>query len=348
LGAIDISSDREVFGIRRNNLAFDARFSSDAGERASPMRCTAWNTAEVEQSQRFDYYRSALCDSFAHLTPHKLLEAGNFFALVERWNGDCGEFTRMVTSTHCVSRTRRDIAKGPDDHLYLNFIERGEMAFEQFGSRYLLRPGDLVMVDNAYVFQAQSNARDVHRHLAFRIDRQALSGDTTGITQRITKHELTPALRQILTYLCRANPAWSAEHLARVVAAVRSLTLTILFGHAEAEAHRTAILDRIKMMISARMGDPEFSLDEVARSLKMSRRSVQKYLQANNLSFSMMLLDARLEQALLILLRSNGRVCMEEISFRCGFGELSTFYRAFKARFGVPPAAYRDRLLNRS
>src|SRR5579875_688178 len=36
LGAMDTSSDREVFGIRRNNLAFDARFSSDAGERAYP------------------------------------------------------------------------------------------------------------------------------------------------------------------------------------------------------------------------------------------------------------------------------------------------------------------------
>lgn len=312
------------------------------------MRCNTWNTATVAEVQRFDYYRSALCASFAHLTPHKPSEGENFFAVVERWNGGCGEFTCLATSTHCVSRSRTDIAKADDDHLYLNFIQRGEMEFEQFGMRHLLRPGDLVMIDNAYVFRAQCNARDVHRHLAFRMERQALPGNATEMTRRLTNHELTPALRQTLSYLCRANEEWTADHLAGVVATVGTLASAIPAGRPEAGLGRSAILDRVRMLISARIGDPQFSLDKLANELKISRRSIQKQLQACHLSFSALLLEARLEQSRLMLLRSNGRISIEDVCFRCGFGELSTFYRAFKRRFGVPPAAYRDRLLERS
>lgn len=156
------------------------------------MQCTIWNTATVEQSRRFDYYRSALCDSFAHLTPHKPAKKGSFSGVVEHWSGSCGELTLMATSTHCVSRSRSDIAKVEDDHFYLNFIQRGEMKLEQFGSRYVLKPGDMVMIDNAHIFEAQLNAYGGQRHLAFQIGRQRLPGNASEITRRLTSHELTP------------------------------------------------------------------------------------------------------------------------------------------------------------
>ena len=108
-----------------------------------------------------------------------------------------------------------------------------------------------------------------------------------------------------------------------------------------------AVVAGVRRLIAARMNDPRFSLDEAARSLKMSRRAVQKQLQTAHASFSAMLLEARLDLARTMLLQSDGRVCIEEICYRCGFGELSTFYRAFKSRFGVPPATYRNQLLER-
>jgi AraC family transcriptional activator of tynA and feaB len=338
--------DEKVFGVLRSGFAFGERDDAPEVSRPTPMQPTTWNTATVEQARRFDYYRSALCDSFAHLTPHKPPEHGSFSGMVEHWSGSSGEFTLMATSTHCVSRSRSDIAKVEDNHLYLNFIQRGEMKFEQFGSRYMLRPGDLVMIDNAQLFEAQINARGGHRHLAFRMDRQSMPGNAGEISERLTKHELTPVLRQTLAYLCRVNEEWTPDHLANVATAVRSLTSTILSEHAANPSQCSTTVDRVKEIISARMQDPEFSLDEVANSLKLSRRTVQKHLQAHHLSFSTMLLEARLEQAHRLMLRSSGRICAEEICFLCGFGEISTFYRAFKARFGVPPATYRNRFFS--
>jgi AraC family transcriptional regulator, positive regulator of tynA and feaB len=310
-----------------------------------PMHYTRWDTASVERARRFDYYRSALCESFAHLTPHRAADEGHFFGVVEHWSGSAGEFTCVATSAHCVSRSRSDISKAEDDHLYLNFIQRGEMKFEQFGAQRILRPGDFVIIDNANLFEAKMDAGGGHRHVAFRMDRQRLPGSAAEITQRLINHDLTPVLRQTLGYLCRANEEWTVDHLEGIVATVRNLTSTILSGRPTSNSRRAAILQQVRDLIVARMSDPEFSLDEVARSLRMSRRAVQKELQTFHLNFSAMLLQARLDQAHRTLLRSSGRrLCMEEVCFGCGFSELSTFYRAFKSRFGVPPAAYRDRL----
>jgi AraC-like DNA-binding protein len=310
------------------------------------MRRTVWNTAKVEPAWQFDYYRSGLCESFAHLTPHKPTEGDRFSATVEHWVSGGTEFTFLGTSSHRVSRSRGDIAKVGDDDFYLNFIQRGEMHLDQFDVRQLLRRGDFVVIDNAHVFDAQIKADGGHRHLAFRMDRRKFSGGAMELSCRLKSHPLAPALRHTLAYLCHIDQNWDSDHLASAIAAIESLVSVIASGEApdanSSRAHST--LHNVRRIISARFGDHEFSLDEVADQLRMPRRSLQKHLQLCGYNFSAMLLEARLAQAHLMLIRSGENACIEEICFRCGFNELSTFYRAFKSHFGIPPGALRNRL----
>jgi AraC-like DNA-binding protein len=310
------------------------------------MKCTTWNTADVDPAWQFDYYRSGLCESFAHLTPHKPVEDDRFSARLEHWVSGDTEFTLLGTSTHRVSRSRSDIAQVGDDNYYLNFIQRGEMQLDQFDARQLLRAGDLTVIDNAHRFDAEINASTGHRHLAFRIDRRKFSSGALELACRLKSHQLAPALRHALVYLCRVDPGWDAQHLASATAAVENLITVIASEDASppnpSRAHAT--LRSMQEIVAARFADPEFSLDEAADRLRMPRRSVQKHLQLCGRSFSAVLLEARLAQAHLLLARSEESACIEDVCFRCGFNDLSTFYRAFKTRYGMPPGALRSRL----
>lgn len=311
-----------------------------------PLKFKAWDTKQVEQASRFDYYRSGLCESFAHLTPHKPEDCAIFSAKVEHWFSGNSEFTFIETSTHLVSRSREDITRVEDDDFYVNFIQLGEMRLDQFGNRNILRPGDISVIDNAHVFDAQINSVAGHRHLAFRMDREKVSIEAGELSRRLENHQLTPALRQALHYLCRVDQSWPSDHLTNVTAAIESLVRIIAAAEPPSVnlSRAYATSDRVRKLIVEGFTDPEFSLDSVTGRLRMPRRSIQKHLQICGQSFSSMLLETRLEQAQRMLMQSGGGICIADICFRCGFNELSTFYRAFRNRFGAPPGSFRHSL----
>ena len=76
-----------------------------------------------------------------------------------------------------------------------------------------------------------------------------------------------------------------------------------------------------------------------ARAFGVSERHIQKLLAGGGASFGETLAGLRLEAAAQALAAGGGSVA--QIAYECGFSDLSTFHRAFKARFGETPAAYR-------
>jgi AraC family transcriptional activator of tynA and feaB len=83
------------------------------------------------------------------------------------------------------------------------------------------------------------------------------------------------------------------------------------------------------------------SLSEVACELKMSPRLIQKLLQEVSISFTELLLDERLKQAVHKLqLAANGSV--SSIAYQCGFNDISHFNHAFKRKYGMTPTDLRN------
>ena len=72
----------------------------------------------------------------------------------------------------------------------------------------------------------------------------------------------------------------------------------------------------------------------------MSARSVQHVLGQNGTTFSEELMTMRLEAAF-GMLKSGATGPVADIAFKCGFSDLSTFYRAFRARYGKTPGSLR-------
>jgi AraC-like DNA-binding protein len=78
---------------------------------------------------------------------------------------------------------------------------------------------------------------------------------------------------------------------------------------------------------------------EVAETMHMSVRTLQRRLEEEGTRFGAVLDRARLELARTAL--SNPSATLTEVAFRLGFGDLATFSRAFKRWTGMPPGQWR-------
>ena len=94
-------------------------------------------------------------------------------------------------------------------------------------------------------------------------------------------------------------------------------------------------MERLQKMVAENMRDEEFSIDQLAEQMNMSRSSFYRKIKAlTDMTPIEYLKMRRLEQAA-ALLRQGIRIT--EVAERVGFTSSSYFAKCFKARFGVLP-----------
>lgn len=92
--------------------------------------------------------------------------------------------------------------------------------------------------------------------------------------------------------------------------------------------------------IDARAHDPEFNTEELARICSVSSRTIGRLFEQQGLrSPYQVLLNIRVGNAQRLLQESE--LTADEIAFRCGFADYSSFYRVFKNQVGLSPSAFR-------
>lgn len=87
-----------------------------------------------------------------------------------------------------------------------------------------------------------------------------------------------------------------------------------------------------------RLGGPGSAMPDVARELNLSTRTLRRRLEDEGTSFRALLDEVR--EALAEELLRNGAVPVEDVAFRLGYAEASSFIHAFKRWKGVTPVAY--------
>ncbi len=117
---------------------------------------------------------------------------------------------------------------------------------------------------------------------------------------------------------------------ARLLATVHDLAPDAARPHALAPDVVALIRDRLPEVATA---------DEVADQLHMSARTLQRRLEAEHTSFTMLVDTTR--QRLARELLANHALPLAEIAYRLGFSDLATFSRAFKRWTGRPPGLFR-------
>ncbi len=102
---------------------------------------------------------------------------------------------------------------------------------------------------------------------------------------------------------------------------------------------KDAVTQEVTRIILARLDDEKLSIDNVAKQMAVSVRTLQKRLEGEGVVFSELLRDVRQRLAMKYL-RENYSV--EQITYMLGFSEPSVFRKAFKKWSGVTPKEYRD------
>jgi DNA-binding response OmpR family regulator len=97
-------------------------------------------------------------------------------------------------------------------------------------------------------------------------------------------------------------------------------------------------MERLQKMVAENMRDEEFSIDQLAEQMNMSRSSFYRKIKAlTDLTPIDFLKTQRLERAA-YLLRRGGRIT--EVAAQVGFTSSSYFAKCFRAKFGVLPKEY--------
>ena len=113
--------------------------------------------------------------------------------------------------------------------------------------------------------------------------------------------------------------------------------------HMEDKAFYHRILDIIHENIS----NPELNASLVAKELGLSLRVMYRRLEnIESPNLNQMIIDTRLKLAVKYLTKS--RMTIDEILYKVGYENRSTFYRNFKNSYGMTPKEYREQIQNKT
>ena len=102
----------------------------------------------------------------------------------------------------------------------------------------------------------------------------------------------------------------------------------------------TAFVRRIREVVTARMGDEDFGVDELAEAMGMGRTLLfQRTRDLMGATPMELLMARRLERAAELLAAAEGNV--GEVAYAVGFKSVAHFTNRFRERFTVTPSAWR-------
>ena len=111
---------------------------------------------------------------------------------------------------------------------------------------------------------------------------------------------------------------------------------------AELRAHESSqtVSDHVKTALKRVLAGRRPSIQEVARALGLSSRTLQRRLTESGATFQRVIEEARRELAAHYL--SHGRLELNEIAYLLGYDDPNSFFRAFQDWEGTSPARWRD------
>lgn len=271
----------------------------------------------------------------------------SFFGVVEikAW-GELQLGSALVSSVGLVRNDAR-IASDGDDRILL-VINRGHAAVQasQHGREIDIHPGGLALFDMAA--QSECSARRGGHLVHVLLPREAFVRPlaTEAFAAPLDgRSEAGRLLRDVVASLLRrdlADPTVLEPTIAYLATLIRRLADGARREIDHPHAINRARLKRTRELIEARFGDPAFCIRSAAASVGVSPRHLQSLFAMQGETFSDCLSARRLDAAYRALCGpADNREPIAEIADRCGFADISTFYRRFAARYGRSPARAR-------
>ena len=138
-------------------------------------------------------------------------------------------------------------------------------------------------------------------------------------------------------------PAAAAAPMADTAVTLLATALTDMTGknaREQPESSPAAMLAVLTAHVAENLDDPGLSVSSIARRHKISERYVHNVFAGIGITPAAYIRQERLTRAALLLGSSPGLTVLD-VAVRCGFTDITTFTRAFKRRYGLPPGSWR-------
>ncbi len=261
-------------------------------------------------------------------------------------------FIRAITKggPHQVIRSRRLIEESSHNNFFIGCILAGKANLSQAGHVAALERGDLAILDSTRSYEI--DVPSSFDALWVRVPRYRIEGRLTAIEQVMSRRINGSAgignlasvmLRSALKEASRIS-ATDANRITNSLLDLLGLSLACEFAAAPSQSTgRQSTLRRIQQHIDANLDDETISLDTIAAAHALSPRYVNKLFEREGVSTARWIRMRRLERCRADLENPEKRnLSISEIAFNHGFGNISSFNRAFRARFNVAPTVLRN------
>jgi AraC-like DNA-binding protein len=240
--------------------------------------------------------------------------------------------------------------KDRSEGFVLQIVETGPVLFTHVGQERAYEPGWAHFVDQERPLRALGPGQAMIRNIAVQAPAlKTLVPHPEDLAGRAVSPG--PALNLLVGYLrslAAVEDSLPVElapivggHLIDLVAAALGPTTDA----AELVATRgvkAARLRAILATIERQYADPDLELDDVARTLGLSRRYIQHLLEETGKSFTEHVAERRLQRAYAMLTDPRfAHLRIIDIVLAVGFGDVSHFNRQFRRRFGDSPSGVR-------
>lgn len=255
-------------------------------------------------------------------------------------------------------RTPRLIRQSDPELFQVALIESGRQRIDQARNQAVVGKGDMVLYDSSRPFDSAAErcaagtgarsallqfpkamlpfpARRLDRLLAVRLDARQGAG-------RLLAQFLAGTAKEcgLCTPLVRARLGNTAVDLATAVIAQYLNSEDAV----PADSRRRAQFLGITAFIEQHLGDPSLTVGEIASAHHMSTRSLHRLFQEHGHSVGAWIRDRRMERCGHDLADPlQDHLSIGAVAARWGFGRAADFTRAFRARHGTTPSAYRRR-----
>lgn len=264
--------------------------------------------------------------------------------------------SEMQASSYMVSRTATDISRAPSDSLCIYQQVGGASWFDgKNGAEFVVTPGNLAIshTDMPYLTTPVTPHGFDLRVLKIPLTaHDALAGRARNLPPSLLCDD--PRLKRIISASFNALAANAAKNPgADFGLAVGHLAQLAMLAHGRSSpgspqgraALRFGLLQAVRDMLQRDLHRPDLSPMMVAAEFGISLRQVHVLFEPTGLTFARTLTAMRLAETRRLLEAIPARQ-VADIAYACGFDSIATFYRVFRATYGMTPGDMRTASLN--
>jgi AraC-like DNA-binding protein len=303
-------------------------------------------TERVAPRDQFAYWRDAISDAYVPLEPERDSALG-FAGRIDGLMLPALRSSTITAQAHEVRLSASGLARRGGSPFFVNLLRDGEAVVTQDGQTLLARPGDVYVVDCDSPWQV--NFRRGFSMFCIEID-DALLRPRLGRRGRLASPVLggDSGTGRILASYMRLVHELPPDDLLQVQSLMVGHCSELLSRAQQAEPPeararrvRHETLERILALVHRRLQDPQLTPESACAELGISRSYLFKILAEGGHSFSGYVRGCRLDECRRLLIEQPRRP-VSDIAADWGFTDVSSFNRAFRARFGHPPGRLRQ------